>query len=176
MDVLDKKTVTVGNKGKDVRSDCQVTMELAESGGIQLIIESRVQVLYGAAIRKLTEEILEFFEVKHAKVFIEDSGSLDFTLAARLEAAMKKLYPNETIMENARIHKPRIRKNRNIVRGWPFFGRFCSLSRLISSGMAFLPFFRNFLPDVPSSSGRAPASFSAIGVSPAIVTNKIILL
>ena len=90
MDVLDKKTVTVGNKGKDVRSDCQVTMELAESGGIQLIIESRVQVLYGAAIRKLTEEILEFFEVKHAKVFIEDSGSLDFTLAARLEAAIKK--------------------------------------------------------------------------------------
>ena len=88
---MDKKTVTVGNKGKDVRSDCQVTMELAESGGIQLIIESRVQVLYGAAIRKLTEEILEFFEVKHAKVFIEDSGSLDFTLAARLEAAMKKL-------------------------------------------------------------------------------------
>jgi len=91
MDIMDQKTATVGNKGKDVRSDCQVTMELTESGGIQLTIDSRVRVLYGAAIRKLAGEILEFFDIKHAKVLIEDSGSLDFTLAARMEAAIKKL-------------------------------------------------------------------------------------
>jgi citrate lyase gamma subunit len=70
MDVLDQKTVTVGNKGKDVRSDCQVTMELAESGGIQLTIDSRVKALYGVAIRKLAEEILSFFgDDEHFKIF-----------------------------------------------------------------------------------------------------------
>ncbi len=61
MEVMDQKTVIVGNKGKDVRSDCQVTMELNESGGIQLTIDSRVQVMYGKAIRDLAEDVLAFF-------------------------------------------------------------------------------------------------------------------
>lgn len=91
MDVLEQKTVSIGNKGKDVRSDCQVILELTENGGIQLTIDSRVQALYGAAIRKLAEEVLTFFGIKHARVLIEDSGSLDFIIAARLEAAIKKL-------------------------------------------------------------------------------------
>lgn len=91
MDVMDQKTVITGNKGKDVRSDCQVTMELKESGGMQLTIESRVKVLYGAAIRRMAEDILGFYGVQHASVMIEDSGSLDFVIAARLEAAIKKL-------------------------------------------------------------------------------------
>ncbi len=91
MDFTDQKAVTAGNKGKDVRSDCQVTMELTESGGIELNIESRVQALYGKAIRKLAEEILAFYGVKHAKVLIEDSGSLDFIIAARLEAVIRRL-------------------------------------------------------------------------------------
>ncbi len=91
MDVLEQKPVTVGNKGKDIRSDCQVTMELTGSGGIQLTIESRVQVMYGSSIRKLAEEVLSFFGIEHANIMIEDSGALDFVLAARLEAAIKKL-------------------------------------------------------------------------------------
>ncbi|MCU0370538.1 MAG: hypothetical protein MUC31_03905 [Bacteroidales bacterium] len=64
MDILDQKTIIVGNKGKDVRSDCQVTMELTGSGGLELVIESRVQVMYGAAIRKLAEE-----KVRAVKMF-----------------------------------------------------------------------------------------------------------
>jgi citrate lyase subunit beta/citryl-CoA lyase len=91
MEVFDQKMVTVGNKGKDVRSDCQVTMELAESGGIQLTIDSRVQVMYGKAIRDLAEDVLHFFGIQNARVLIEDSGALDFVLAARLEAAIRKL-------------------------------------------------------------------------------------
>jgi len=91
MEVKDQKTVIVGNKGKDVRSDCQVTMELNESGGIQLTIDSRVQVMYGKSIRDLAEDVLRFFGIQHARVLIEDSGALDFVLAARLEAAIRKL-------------------------------------------------------------------------------------
>jgi citrate lyase subunit beta/citryl-CoA lyase len=91
MDVMDQNAVTVGNKGKDVRSDCQVTMELTQSGGIQLKIDSRVEAMYGQANRKLAGEVLAFYGIEHARVQIEDSGALDFVLAARLEAAIKKL-------------------------------------------------------------------------------------
>jgi citrate lyase subunit beta / citryl-CoA lyase len=91
MEMSEHKSVIVGNKGKDVRSDCQVTMELTASGGIQLTVESRVQVLYGDAIRKLAIEVLAYFGIKNAIVLVEDSGALDFVLAARLEAVIKKL-------------------------------------------------------------------------------------
>ncbi|HPS50993.1 MAG TPA: aldolase/citrate lyase family protein [Bacteroidales bacterium] len=87
--------VTTGNKGKTVRSDCFVTLELTTSGGIDLKIESKVAVMYGAVIREQALEILDFFGIGHALVKIEDSGALPLVLAARLEAAIKKLVPCE---------------------------------------------------------------------------------
>ncbi len=82
---------TTGNKGKGVRSDCFVTLELTGQGGIQLQVESKVAVMYGDSIRRETYEILEFFGIQHANVKIEDSGALSLVIAARLEAAIKKL-------------------------------------------------------------------------------------
>ncbi|MFH1160645.1 MAG: aldolase/citrate lyase family protein [bacterium] len=79
-----------GNKGKGVRSDCQITLELADTGGIQLELASKVDVMYGEDIRRQIHEILDFFDIKHAKVQIVDSGALPFVIAARLEAAIKK--------------------------------------------------------------------------------------
>ena len=84
-----------GNKGKGVRSDCFVTVELTDLGGIQLEIESKVAVMYGESIRKEALEILNFFGIKNAKVKIEDSGAISLVIAARLEAAIKKLIPTE---------------------------------------------------------------------------------
>ena len=46
------KIATSGNKGKGVRSDCFVTLELTDQGGIQLELESKVAVMYGASIRQ----------------------------------------------------------------------------------------------------------------------------
>jgi len=82
---------TTGNKGKGVRSDCFVTLEITGQGGIQLQVESKVAVMYGEVIRKETFEILEYFGISNAKIRIEDSGALSLVLAARLEAAIKKL-------------------------------------------------------------------------------------
>ena len=42
---------TTGNKGKGVRSDCFVTLELTGEGGIHLLIESKVIVMYGDAAK-----------------------------------------------------------------------------------------------------------------------------
>ncbi len=85
------KTTIIGNKGKGVRSDCQVILEITDSGGVKIELTSKVNALYGKSICKEVEEILGFFEIKNARVVIEDSGALPFVLAARIEAAVKML-------------------------------------------------------------------------------------
>jgi len=82
---------TAGNKGKGVHSDCFVTLEIVDAGGIELQVESKVAVMYGDMIREQALEILNFFGIKNARVKIEDSGALSLVIAARLEAAIKKL-------------------------------------------------------------------------------------
>jgi citrate lyase subunit beta/citryl-CoA lyase len=89
------KIATTGNKGKGIRSDCFVTLELTDMGGIQLELESKVSVMYGDSIRKEALEILDFFGINNAKVKIEDSGAISLVIAARIEAAIKKLIPAE---------------------------------------------------------------------------------
>jgi citrate lyase subunit beta/citryl-CoA lyase len=82
---------TSGNKGKGIRSDCFVTIEMTGQGGLNLQVESKVAVMYGEDIRNQAVEILEYFEIRNAIVKIEDSGALPLVLAARLEAAIKSL-------------------------------------------------------------------------------------
>ncbi len=82
--------VTAGNKGKGIRSDFFVTLEITKSGGIDIDLSSKVQTLFGDSILKLCREELEFFGVKNCKIKIEDSGALDYILAARIEAAIKQ--------------------------------------------------------------------------------------
>ena len=80
-----------GNRGKNLKSDCFVEFEQLEKGGIQLEINSKVAAYYGTSNRKLVHDLLRFFEVEHARVFIEDGGALEFVMAARVEAAIKKV-------------------------------------------------------------------------------------
>jgi citrate lyase subunit beta / citryl-CoA lyase len=95
MELNTEKMITIGNKGKGIRSDCFVTMELADSGGIQLELISKVESMYGNSIRALILEVLAFFNIENARVLVEDSGALPLVLAARLEAAIKLLKPSE---------------------------------------------------------------------------------
>ena len=83
-----------GNKGKTVRSDCYITLEMKDDGGIDLQLESKVEVMYGESIRKLAFEVLGFFKIKNAFLKIEDSGALPLVIAARIEAAIQKLITN----------------------------------------------------------------------------------
>jgi citrate lyase subunit beta/citryl-CoA lyase len=85
-----------GRSGKNVRSDCRVAITLRESGGVDLQLTSKVESLYGNSIRNLAAEVLAMFEIQHAEVVIEDSGALPYTIAARIEAAVKRLRPEET--------------------------------------------------------------------------------
>ncbi|NVO21615.1 MAG: HpcH/HpaI aldolase/citrate lyase family protein [Bacteroidetes bacterium] len=93
MEFVSDKIAAIGNKGKGIRSDCFITMELTEGEGIQLELVSKVQSMFGEDIRNLIFQILDFFEVKNARILVEDSGALSLVLAARLEAAIKVLKP-----------------------------------------------------------------------------------
>jgi citrate lyase subunit beta / citryl-CoA lyase len=90
-DKMNKSVAITGNMGPKVRSDCEITLEMKSEGGIVIDLNSKVKVLYGESIIKLTEEVLKFFGIKHAHVKINDSGALPFVISARLEAAVKQL-------------------------------------------------------------------------------------
>lgn len=104
--------VYTGSNDSKVRSDCYIGFELTESGGIVLNIKSKVKPLYGKAIEKLARDILAFFDIGNCVLDIEDRGALDFTMAARIEAAIKlakesdKEYLLPQIEENTTVSHP----------------------------------------------------------------------
>ncbi len=82
---------TAGNIGPKIRSDCKITLELKNSDGIVINLTSKVKKLYGDSIIRLCKNVLEYYEIENANLTVEDRGALDFVIAARLEAAIKKL-------------------------------------------------------------------------------------
>ena len=84
-------SAVAGNHGEDVRSYCQIELQLTEKDGIRIELESKIEVLYGRQNRHLISGILDFFGIDHALVRVKDSGALDFVLAARMEAVINKL-------------------------------------------------------------------------------------
>ncbi|MCD6234607.1 MAG: HpcH/HpaI aldolase/citrate lyase family protein [Candidatus Marinimicrobia bacterium] len=83
-----------GNAGPSARGDCFVTLTLKESGGITLDIRSKVRDLFGKSIRDLCLEMMEYYGIPDAHLSIEDQGALPFTLRARLEAVVRKAFPD----------------------------------------------------------------------------------
>jgi len=84
------KKATAGNKGPRIRSDCFVTLEITPQGGLKIDLNSKVKILFGNEIISLATDILNFFEIRNARMKIEDSGALSCVLAARIEAAVKQ--------------------------------------------------------------------------------------
>ena len=87
---MNNKTTT-GNSGEKIRSDCEIVLEIRKKGGIDISLHSKVKALYGQHISKLVHDILGFYGISHASLLINDSGALDFVIAARLEAAIRRL-------------------------------------------------------------------------------------
>lgn len=85
---------SAGKRGTSVRSDCwiQISKNL-EDGAVSpsFNIKSKVGNLYGNAIRQQLEELATFFDLKNVEIAIEDAGALPFVIAARFEAAVKRM-------------------------------------------------------------------------------------
>ncbi|MCD4835078.1 MAG: citrate lyase subunit beta [Bacteroidales bacterium] len=88
---MSNKIATAGNTGKKVRSDCFVTLELKDSGGVKIEQKSKVEVLFGKANIELCEDILKFYGIGNAQLTLEDKGAVPLIIAARIEAAVKQL-------------------------------------------------------------------------------------
>jgi citrate lyase subunit beta / citryl-CoA lyase len=86
-----EKEAKAGNKAKEIRSDCLVSLKIVENGGVNITLESKVKVQYGKAIIAQAEEILKHFGIQNANLIIEDTGAIPFVIAARIEAAVKQL-------------------------------------------------------------------------------------
>jgi citrate lyase subunit beta / citryl-CoA lyase len=76
------------------RSDCMVTIERREQGGVSITLRSKVEALYGKSIRALVHEMLTLYALDNVDVLIEDAGALPYTIAARVETAIRRLQPD----------------------------------------------------------------------------------
>ena len=81
---------TTGNRGEGVRSDCFISLAVTSDHGVSIELKSKVRSLYGESILDLCRTMLSYFGIEHAKIEIDDLGALPFTIAARLEAVIKK--------------------------------------------------------------------------------------
>jgi citrate lyase subunit beta / citryl-CoA lyase len=88
---MNNNCATSGNSGPKVRSDCEITLELRDSGGVIIDLKSKVEVLFGDSIKALCIEILNYFGISNAFLKVNDSGALPFVISARLESAIKQL-------------------------------------------------------------------------------------
>ncbi len=84
-----------GNQGPDIRSDCYAALEIKKSGGIKIILNSKVDALYQKSIQDLAQQILDYFQIEHAVLEIIDRGALPLVLAARIESAIKSCLESE---------------------------------------------------------------------------------
>ena len=80
--------------GRDAKEDLLITME--KSPKLNLEVESTVETLYGAQIRRLVHESLETLGLSGVSVSVKDRGALDWVIQARVEAAARRLLPTLT--------------------------------------------------------------------------------
>ncbi len=87
-------SASAGQRGADARSDCWVLVEKSDAPKIQ--IKSKVAALYGDAIRATIVATLSALDASDLSVTMEDNGALPFTMMARIEAAVKRLRPENS--------------------------------------------------------------------------------
>ena len=108
-----------GRAGPDVRSDLFAAVELADEGGVQIELTSRLGRLYGKAIETEARRVCEALGVDHAKLHIEDGGALDPVIGARVESALRQAgvsggdaRPARTIPPGEPTTRDRLRRSR----------------------------------------------------------------
>ena len=89
----DKGEGTAGRYGEGIRADARIRVELRGGGGVGLQVTSSVDPYYGRKIRGDVLAGLEAMGVLHARVEVEDRGALPYVLLARVEAAVRRAWP-----------------------------------------------------------------------------------
>ncbi len=85
------KIAYAGQHERADRSDCKISLSLANSGGRDITVNSKVKLLFENLIRESINKVLDTFSIDHASITIDDNGAPDYVITARLEACIKKL-------------------------------------------------------------------------------------
>lgn len=83
------KIVKPAKAGTMESSDIYIMVQPSGSG-IEINIESIVIKQFGKQIEKTIRETLDKLQVENALVVAKDRGALDYTIRARVEAAIKR--------------------------------------------------------------------------------------
>ncbi len=84
---MDKREIVRPARAGSAESN-DVLVIISPSDDLTIDISSEVSVQYGEDIEKVIREKLQDLGVEKAQIKIEDKGALDFTLRARVEAAV----------------------------------------------------------------------------------------
>ncbi|MBW7888082.1 MAG: citrate lyase subunit gamma [Bacteroidetes bacterium] len=88
-------SISAGRTGEGIRSDCFVQFTVTKKDGIKIELHSKVASLYGHSIRTLVADVVHSYGIINAIVKIDDRGAVPFVLAARVETAVKRAFPEQ---------------------------------------------------------------------------------
>lgn len=92
---METKIYSAGKRGDKVRSDCYVELSPVGSG-IEIEVKSKVSAMYSKALNQQLKSLADYFDLKNVKIYLEDFGALQPTIAARFEQAVKLMLPQIT--------------------------------------------------------------------------------
>ncbi len=75
--------------GTDNKEDAYVTVRPTEGGNI-IEVDSPCKLLFGKAIEEAANELLREKKIENCNIHIYDNNALDYTVRARIEAALMR--------------------------------------------------------------------------------------
>lgn len=82
----------IGIAGKESQEDCMAKVELKTEGGLEVRVNSKVVEIFGSLIEKAAIEAAEGMGIENAIIEVNDFGSLDFVIKARVKTAITRAW------------------------------------------------------------------------------------
>ncbi len=79
-----------GEAGYEQSQDCKVTVKLKKRGKLRIVLNSKMDKMFGDQIIQKAQEELDYLGVKYADVTIDDFSALDFVIQARIRTAVRR--------------------------------------------------------------------------------------
>ena len=79
-----------GEAGYEQSQDCKVTVKLKKRGKVNIVLNSKMEKMFGDQIRQKAQEELDALGLKYADVTIDDFSALDFVIQARIRTAVRR--------------------------------------------------------------------------------------
>ncbi len=89
----EKNEIFVGRS--EQKSDLYIRMKKKASGGLDLVMKSSVQAMFGPGISRTLEEAVGKLGIEHGEIEVDDRGALEYVIQARLEAGARRLFEVE---------------------------------------------------------------------------------